>query len=188
MARLLIVYGTTDGHTGKIARSLGATLRTCGYDTDVMEAAQATIDPYDYDGIVVAASLRGGRYQKPVRRWVSQHHAALQTMPTAFVSVCLGVLQQDAQVQSELARIKHAFFAETQWQPAQSIIVAGALRYTRYNPIVRWFMKRLVAKAGGDTDTSRDYEYTDWAQLRTFAERYAELVAARVRSMAPIAV
>jgi menaquinone-dependent protoporphyrinogen IX oxidase len=29
-------------------------------------------------------------------------------------------------------------------------------------------MGRIVARAGGDTDTSRDYEYTDWAALRAF--------------------
>jgi len=30
-------------------------------------------------------------------------------------------------------------------------------------------MKHIVAKAGGDTDTRRDYEYTDWDDLRRFA-------------------
>jgi menaquinone-dependent protoporphyrinogen oxidase len=36
-------------------------------------------------------------------------------------------------------------------------------------------MRRIVAKAGGDTDTSRDYEYTDWADVRTFAEEFARV-------------
>ena len=30
-------------------------------------------------------------------------------------------------------------------------------------------MKHIVAKAGGNTDTCRDYEYTDWNDLRQFA-------------------
>jgi menaquinone-dependent protoporphyrinogen oxidase len=34
-------------------------------------------------------------------------------------------------------------------------------------------MKRIVAKAGGDTDTTRDYEYTDWEDLRRFAQDFA---------------
>jgi menaquinone-dependent protoporphyrinogen oxidase len=33
-----------------------------------------------------------------------------------------------------------------------------------------------VASAGGDTDTSRDYEYTDWKDLREFTARFAALV------------
>jgi menaquinone-dependent protoporphyrinogen oxidase len=33
-------------------------------------------------------------------------------------------------------------------------------------------MKRIVAKAGGDTDTTRGYEYTNWEELRTFSEEF----------------
>ena len=32
-------------------------------------------------------------------------------------------------------------------------------------------MKRIVAKAGGDTDTSKDYVYTDWADLEVEGAR-----------------
>ena len=39
-------------------------------------------------------------------------------------------------------------------------------------------MKRIVRKAGGDTDTSRDYEYTNWADLRGFADRFNRIVSA----------
>jgi len=33
-------------------------------------------------------------------------------------------------------------------------------------------MKRIARKSGGDTDTSRDYEYTDWAAVDDFAQRF----------------
>ena len=42
---------------------------------------------------------------------------------------------------------------------------------------MRWVMKRIAAKAGGAIDTSRDYEYTDWADLRGFARQFEHLVA-----------
>jgi len=38
-------------------------------------------------------------------------------------------------------------------------------------------MKQIARKAGGDTDTSRDYEYTDWAALRGFAEDFGRRAA-----------
>ena len=58
-------------------------------------------------------------------------------------------------------------------------MVAGALPYTRYGWIKRMMMRRIVAKAGGDTDTSRDYEYTDWNDLRVSSRDFAELTAKR---------
>jgi menaquinone-dependent protoporphyrinogen oxidase len=38
-------------------------------------------------------------------------------------------------------------------------------------------MKRAVAKAGGDTDTSRDYEYTDWDDLRAVTRDFSRRAA-----------
>jgi len=47
-------------------------------------------------------------------------------------------------------------------------------------PEARVTLRRTIsdATAGGDTDTSRDYEYTDWKDLREFTDRFARLVAA----------
>jgi menaquinone-dependent protoporphyrinogen oxidase len=101
----------------------------------------------------------------------------LNRKPTAFVSVCLSALQQDPEAQRALRAIVDRFTAEAGWKPAVVKPVAGALLYTRYNWFVRWVMKRIVRKAGGDTDTTRDYEYTDWEDLRLFAEHFAGRVA-----------
>jgi menaquinone-dependent protoporphyrinogen oxidase len=179
LTRFLVLYGTTDGHTAKIARSMGDALRGQEAEVDVVEAgkASASLWPEDYSGVIVAASVHAGGYQQSVRSWVRAHARALEDRPTAFVSVCLGVLQQDPKVQQDLRAIIDRFVKVTGWAPTMTKIVAGALLYTRYNWIKRVAMKRIVRKAGGDTDTSRDYEYTDWNDLRTFAERFGRRVS-----------
>jgi menaquinone-dependent protoporphyrinogen oxidase len=175
MARILVLYGTTEGQTGKIAKALADTLRAAGDEVDVMEAARAP-DPGDYGAVLVAASVHGGRYQKAVRQWVQRHAPRLRVLPTAFVSVSLGVLQQDPKVQAEVASIVDRFLIATGWTPALSTNVAGALVYTRYGWLKRWIMRRIARAAGGDTDVSRDYEYTDWQQVRTFAQTFSRCV------------
>src|SRR5215203_1908392 len=127
MSRILVVYGTTDGHTAKVARSLAETLNGQGILTVVHDARSADCTPDDYDGVIVAASVRGGRYQKAVRGWVRSHRAALNTKPTTFVSVCLGVLQRDAKVDQALRAIQQRFLDETGWHPTVMKVVAGAL-------------------------------------------------------------
>jgi menaquinone-dependent protoporphyrinogen oxidase len=90
------------------------------------------------------------------------------------------VLQHDPKVDLELQSIVDRFLQSTSWRPLETKIVAGALKYTQYNFIKRWMMKRIVKKAKGDTDTTRDYEYTDWDDLRQFTARFAgRLGAAR---------
>jgi menaquinone-dependent protoporphyrinogen oxidase len=51
--------------------------------------------------------------------------------------------------------------------------VAGAVPFTRYGWFKKWVMRRISAKAGGGTDTSRDYEYTDWNDVRAFVNGFA---------------
>jgi menaquinone-dependent protoporphyrinogen oxidase len=79
----------------------------------------------------------------------------------------------------------NGFLAETGWKPSVTKVVAGALPYTRYNWFIRRVMKRIAAKAGGDTDATRDYEYTDWQDLRGFTEQFGLLVARPVTASAP---
>jgi menaquinone-dependent protoporphyrinogen oxidase len=177
MTRILVVYATTDGHTAKVADVIADTLRAHGVGVEVHQSGGTDCRPDDYDGVIVAAPVRGGRYQKSVRRWVRAHAGALNGTTTAFVSVCLGVLQRDPAVDRTLETIMNGFLAETGWKPLITKVVAGALPYTRYNWLIRRVMKRIAAKAGGDTDTTRDYEYTNWPDLRRFTEQFGLLVA-----------
>jgi menaquinone-dependent protoporphyrinogen oxidase len=182
MSRILVLYGTSEGHTAKVARAIGARLLADGIETDIVAAGTSNPKPADYDGIVVAASVHVGGYQRAVRRWVRLHAAELGSRPAAFVSVCLSIMSTQPKEREAAAAIPHRFFETVGWHPAVVRIVAGALPYTKYNFFMRWIMKRIARQEGGDTDTSRDYEYTDWKALRSFAGEFGSLVAAPASS------
>lgn len=179
MARVLVLYGTTEGHTAKVARALAARLTAEGMETDVLEAGTGNPEPAAYDGVVVAASMHARGYQKSVSKWLRAHVADLNVLPTAFVSVCLSVGSKLEKSRDEARAIPRAYVDGVGWTPTMIKVVAGALPYTKYNFIIRLIMRRIAAAEGGDTDTSRDYEYTDWQDLRAFADRFAAIVSAR---------
>ena len=186
MTRILVIFATTDGHTRKVAQRIGETFRDQRIEVDVVEAGTCDVTPNDYAAVVVCASVHAGGYQRAVAHWVIGHVDALQRKPTAFVSVCLGILQEDPKVAEELGAIIGRFLTATGWQPAIIKKVAGALLYRQYGLVKRWMMKRIVARAGGDIDTSRDYEYTDWEDLRAFAKVFAGTITAlRAHSRPP---
>jgi len=184
MSRVLVIYGTTDGHTAKVAHCMAETLRAVNVETEVAEAGKTSHQAEHYSAVIVAASVHAGKYQRSVRDWVRDNMFALQTRPTAFVSVCLAIRDTREQSKRDLDAILERFYKETKWRPTVAKSVAGALLYTKYNWFVRQVMKRIVRDAGGDTDTSRDYEYTDWADLRSFVVGFAGLVAAGLRRVA----
>jgi menaquinone-dependent protoporphyrinogen oxidase len=173
---VLVLYGTTEGQTAKIAGFLAERLRRAGATVTQVDASSDSPLPAPemYDAVIVAASVHASGYQKAVRRWVRAHAGALSGRPNAFISVCLGVLQHDPAVDRELGSIMERFFAQSGWRPAIVKIVAGALPYSKYNWIKRWMMRRIASKAHGDTDTSRDYEYTDWPDVERFALEFLE--------------
>ena len=181
MTHILVVYGTTDGHTRKIAQVLAENLRAQFCSVDIVDSAGMLrrLSPEGYDGVIVAASVHIGDYQRALGTWVRTHAQTLNLLPTAFLSVCLAVLEKGTKPRQEILRIMRRFLDRCGWQPTITKMVAGALPYTRYSWIKRMMMRRIVAKAGGDTDTSRDYEYTDWNDLRAFSCDFAELTARR---------
>ena len=179
MPRILVLYGTSEGHTALVANAIGNRLRAINVSADVIDAAvdNYSPSPEQYDGIIIAASVHIGRYQKAITTWVRDHAHLLDSRCNAFVSMSLGVLQHDPKVDADLAAIVARFERETGWHPRLTRFFPGALLYTKYSLVTRWLMKRIAAKAGGDTDTSRDFDYTDWKQVDMFADEFARLVA-----------
>ena len=86
MSRILVLYGTTDGHTAKVAAKVGEALKALGADVDVVEAGSAEVLPEKYAGVVVAASVHARGYQPAVLRWVRRHADAMRGKPSAFLS------------------------------------------------------------------------------------------------------
>jgi menaquinone-dependent protoporphyrinogen oxidase len=185
--RVLVVFGTTDGHTGKVATAISNTLRAEGANVDVVHARPGGPDPVpeSYAAVIVAASVHTSGYQRAVWRWVRSHSSSLGNKPTAFVSVCLGVLERTTASEAELASIMESFFETTRWTPTVRKIVAGALPYTRYSWLKRLVVRRIVRHAYGQTATSRDYEYTDWNDVREFSRMFVRLVFSSAGTPAP---
>lgn len=180
--RLLIAYATRHGQARKVADHLARELTLWGYPVVVVDVARTpAIEWADYDAAILVASVYGGRHEKEMVAFVRRGHAALERMPNAFLSVTLSEATAEDQTVPEAKRreaaaaVQHvidAFVKESGWRPQQAVPVAGALLYRQYNFFVRFIMKRITKSHQGPTDTSRDYEYTDWKALSQFATAF----------------
>lgn len=182
MARVLVVYGTTDGHTRKIAMKIAETACRRGHDAGVADAATGPT-PATYDAVIVAAPLHRERQLPQVARFVRDNRAALGEMPTAFCSISLTAALPDPARQAEARACADAFLRDTGWRPDAVFLAAGALPYSKYGFFTRMMMKRIARKMGGDTDTSRDYVYTDWEKLRRDVDAFLDRLPAGVSAV-----
>lgn len=173
--RVLIVYGSAQGQTLKVSEFLADHLRKRAHTVELHDLARKapTPDPGEFDAAIVAAPMRMGSFMPSVVRYVQRYRVALQMMPAAFVSVTLTAANPDpAMAERELDQRVAKFAEKTGWSPVYEHRAAGALTYTHYGMITRWLMKRIARDQGHPTDTSRDYEFTDWTALAAFADAF----------------
>jgi menaquinone-dependent protoporphyrinogen oxidase len=172
--KLLLVYGTTEGQTHKVARFVADRLAERGHQTLVVTAIEPTQgpDPCEVDAIIIAASLHTGHYQSAIVHYVRGHLAAINARQNAFLSVSLAAAGGDEEDVEGLKKCVADFVRETGWTPRCIHHVAGAFRYTAYDFLKRWAMKYIAHRKGGPTDTSRDYELTDWDDLTRFVDSF----------------
>jgi len=172
--KVLIVYGTTEGQTAKIAKFVGNRLILQHHQAltiDVALGMEAT-DPAGFDAILIAASVHAGHYQPGVIEYIQRHVGAITTRRNAFLSVSLAAAGHDPEDQAGLEHCVAQFCKETGWTPERVHHVAGAFRYTQYDFLKRWAMKYIAYRKGAPTDTSRDYELTDWDDLARFVDAF----------------
>lgn len=163
--RILIAFGTSEGQTRKIAETVAARVHGLGHVAHVFDTAgsPAGLDVESYDKIVVAGSVHQKRHQDFVEDFVTAKLPGLQNKPALFLSVSLSAAFSEGIAEAQC--YVDAFLADTGWKTAQSLLVAGALRYTEYDYFQEQVIEHIVLKGHKVEAPKVDLEFTDWVSL-----------------------
>jgi menaquinone-dependent protoporphyrinogen oxidase len=183
--KVAIFFATREGQTSKIANRVAEDLRAKGVTVDVVNVKEQAAAPDwpTYATAFVAASVHKERHEREMIAFVRRYRDDLRRIGAAFISVSMSEAgAEDVHASAErrqrsaadAQRMVDVFITETGWRPARYLRVAGALLYTQYNFLVRFVMKRISRQNGGPTDTSRDYEFTDWPTLDRFVDEVSQ--------------
>ena len=177
MTEILILYGTTEGQTAKIADFMADVIRSHGHEAKVLDIREADdAIPAGYHGLVVGASIHMGKHDKHAVEFVRRNRDVLERQPSAFFSVSLAAHGDTGEAEQYVEQ----FEQDTGWRPARIALFGGALLYTHYGFVKRHIMKKIAQDKPGQlgTDTSRDYVYTEWDGVRRFIEDVLTYVTA----------
>ena len=169
---ILIVYATSEGQTRKIADYIAARLAEDGHETRVHDSALTLggLDLDAFDVIFAAGSVHDQRHQETIVNFAIAQRDRLDSIPSAFVSVSLSAAMKDGEL--EARRYVDAFIEKTGWRPADTLLVAGALRYSEYDYFRQQIVKFLVLDKDQSIDTEGDCEFTDWEEVARFARSF----------------
>ncbi len=164
--KLLAAYASTDGHTRKICRFAADWCVDQGHAVELLPLAAADdIDLKRFDGVILAASVHIGHYQKALTEFCAEHADTLPALPSLFLSVSLAAAGHEADDWQGLEKILADFTSATGWTPGRVEQVAGAYKPSEYDIFRRYVMRRILAKKDPAADPGADIEYTDWAAL-----------------------
>jgi menaquinone-dependent protoporphyrinogen oxidase len=171
---VLIVYGTTEGQTRKIADWTAKRARERGHDVELHDIATLPpgLDLKLFHAFIIAASVHQQRHQETITDFVLAHHELLNAMPSAFISVSVSAVLEEAKADAQ-QYVDH-FVSVTGWRPRKTLLLGGALRFTEYDYFQEQIVRFIVMKRGGAAITERDREFTDWNALAGFVDEFLE--------------
>jgi len=177
MPNTLIVYATTDGQTRKISERIQKALNDGGLATTLVDVGEAgDVDPAGFDGIISGASVRYGKHDPAMAKFLDAHRDAIARVPNAFFSVNL-IARKPEKRNLEGNKYLRKFLERLSFQPMHVEIIAGKLDYPSYRFIDRVMIQMIMKITGGPTDGTSVIEYTDWDQVDRFAALMAEAIA-----------
>ena len=180
--RAAVFYATREGQAERVAGRVAHDLRLRHIDADVIDVRHVN-DKFpwtDYTVVFVVASVHVGHHEREMIEFVRRAKPELERLRASFLSLTLSqagaelpsntLAQRDA-AHADALRMIADFSKETGWRPEDSLTVAGALAYSKYNVLVKWIMKLIARKEGFDAPADRDYEFTDWPAVDRFVDR-----------------
>lgn len=190
MASFLVLFGTGEGQTEKVATRIGDVLIDRGHEATTVDASEISPDFAidDFDAILVGASIHAGKHQPSIREFITANRDALATKPTAFFQVSLSSADEGDEAQA--AGYVEEFIEATDWHPDRIGLFGGALRYTEYGFLKRLVMKQIAKREVTEmpeSDPSGDVEFTEWDEVWAFAADVAAFVEGRLGITPPTA-
>ena len=180
MTRVLVLYGTTEGQTRKIAERAAVQIRERGHQAALRDGAALASegDVETFDAFIIAASVHQQQHQEAITAFVMAHRKLLNAKPSAFISVSLSAVLEGGQAEAQ--NYVDRFVSVTEWQPRMTLLLGGALRFTEYDYFQEQIVKFIVLKGGNVASSGHDREFTDWKALAGFVDRFLQQAAAHL--------
>lgn len=175
MARILIVYSTTDGHTQRICERIKRVAEEKNHEIVLAVISDnPEFELESFDKIVIGASIRYGKHRPVVYDFIRRNREKIDAMPNAFFSVNV-VARKPAKNQPESNPYLQKFLRKAAWQPRKMAVFAGKINYPIYTFWDRQIIRLIMWMTGGPTDPESVVDFTDWNKVDDFGRLIAEM-------------
>ncbi len=175
MPKALLLYSSREGQTTKVLQYIAEHL--ADFDCEIANLHETeTVNFADYEKVLIGASIHYGHLNKGLYKFIHRYRDELAQNKAAFV--CLNLTARKEEQQKDTPQgspYVQTFLRKSPWQPELIGVFAGALRYPRYNVFDKFMIRLIMKMTGGETDTSKEIEYTNWNKVAKFAQQFASM-------------
>jgi len=175
MAKILIIYSTTDGHTLKICERLRQVIERRSHSVSLCDIKdEKGADLAACDKVVIGASIRYGKHSPLVIDFIKRNERLLDSKSNAFFSVNV-VARKPEKNRPDTNPYLVKFLRKISWKPKQLAVFAGKIDFPRYDPVDRMMIRFIMWLTNGPTHRDAVVEFTDWQQVESFGVTIAEM-------------
>ncbi len=162
--KVLILYATVEGQTGKIARFAAEDIGKRGHEAVLTDAESPTELVLDgIDAVILAAPVHQRRHPRNFEALIAAKLDELSKRPVLMLSVSLNAAF--AEGRDEAAEYLLEMKMRTGLKPDAEMLVPGAVRTGEYDYFAMQVVRYVVMRNRDYDRDAAEHEFTDWDAL-----------------------
>ena len=123
---------------------------------------------------MIGASIRYGKHNKTVYKFIEDNQPILESKPSAFFSVNI-VARKPLKNRVDTNPYVIKFFKQIAWRPKYSAVFGGKLDYQKYGMFDKYMIRFIMWMTKGPTDLNSVIEFTNWDDVDNFSKMFADV-------------
>ena len=169
MPSSLIIYSSTDGQTKTICEKIKSFSKNSESIKLISLKEANDFNLWSYEDIVIGASIRYGKHNKDLYKFIASNKEVIERKRCSFFSVNV-VARKPEKNTPETNPYIQKFLKISSWQPNKLAVFAGKVDYPKYGFFDKHIIRLIMFITKGPTDTSRSFEFTDWSKVEDFSK------------------
>ena len=169
MSGSLIIYSSTDGQTKIICEKIKNFSKNSESIKLISLEEVHDFNLQSYEDIIIGASIRYGKHNKNLYKFISSNKETLEKKRSAFFSVNV-VARKPEKNTPETNPYMQKFLKISNWKPDKLGVFAGKVNYPNYGFFDKYIIRLIMFITKGPTDTTKSFEFTDWSKVEDFAK------------------
>ncbi|WP_413717570.1 flavodoxin domain-containing protein [Silicimonas sp. MF1-12-2] len=169
--KVLILFATEEGHTGRIARFVEEAAARLGHDALLVDADDPADLDFDWiDAVILAAPVHQRRHPKTFEALIVAHREELARVRTLLLSVSLSAAFPEGREEAEDYVLEMKM--RTGLEPDVELLVAGAVRTDHYDYFAMQVIRHVVLRGRDFDPGDGEHDFTDWDGLSAEVSRF----------------